>query len=153
MSVESVIALYNTYKNLYPASDLIVFYNCSPRLKQLFNNHEFLKTYITSGSNMIVFEYNTARFHTYNALYRFIVNSVQPYYVESFTCKQYTDAQKYVIIHKNIQAELQLCNNGSVQFTVAMENIIVENFINFCYLNTMENVYNFMIRYIDVYVL
>lgn len=153
MSVEAVIILYNKYKNLYPSSDLIIFYNCSTQLKNLFNNNEFLKTYIATSNNTIVFEYNTSRFHTANALYRFIVNSVQPEYVESFTCKQYTDVQHYTIVHKNVQAELQLCNDGTVNFTVAMEKIVAENFINFNYLCTMENVYDFMIRYIDAYVL
>lgn len=151
MSAQSIITLYTTYKNLYPTSELILLHNCSTQLKKLLKKHDYLKTHI-AVNNMFVFEYNTNIFLTQNALYRFIVNSIQPEYLYSFTHARINNGEVYNIIHKNIQAAV-LIHNANITFTVAMENINIEKYINKYDLNNPLTIYIFVTNYIDKYIL
>lgn len=155
MMSDSIINIFNTYKNYYTSYDMIIFSNCSKKLQYLFFNCDFLKSYVTIDNNMIILDYNKDIFPTRNSLYRFIVNDISPELVEMFSYNYLdglflTDVERYTIIHSNIQADLSIYYGPGpsvnlIKFTIGSNSYL----INYNVYNNLNFVYEFVIDTIN----
>jgi hypothetical protein len=151
---EDILSFFKTYSQ-QSNTNVIVFYNCSPKLQNLFSNCDFLVSYITNNKHMVIYEYNKIQFPTPESFYYNIINETYPENNEAFSYKFEDNIETYHIIHNNTFAELLIYYDDLME---GLMNNSIEFNINGLYMRIPYDVsrfgdpsfvYKFIIDYID----